>query len=102
MANRLGTDISNVVTSGSGLAFVVYPEAVSHMPGSVAWALLFFLLLIALGIDSLLGYVVTIVTAVMDEYPKLLYRWRLLVLVAVCTVLYLCGLPLITQVRRRP
>lgn len=98
MATHLGTDIKNVVSTGAGLSFVVYPEAVAQMPGSTLWAILFFLMLLALGLDTLLVYVVTIVTAIMDEYPKLLYKWRLLVLCSVCAALYVGGLPLITQV----
>jgi len=32
--------------------FVVYPEAIATLPGSVGWSIIFFLMLITLGIDS--------------------------------------------------
>jgi SNF family Na+-dependent transporter len=38
--------------SGPGLAFITYPEAIAHMPASTFFSLLFFLMLLALGLGS--------------------------------------------------
>ena len=32
--------------------FIVYPEAIATLPGSTAWAIIFFIMLITLGMDS--------------------------------------------------
>lgn len=38
--------------TGPGLVFIIYPEAISTLQGSTVWAVVFFIMLITLGIDS--------------------------------------------------
>uniref|UniRef100_A0A8C9YUF3 Transporter n=1 Tax=Sander lucioperca TaxID=283035 RepID=A0A8C9YUF3_SANLU len=40
---------------GTGLAFIVFTEAITQMPGSPAWSVLFFIMLLCLGISTLFG-----------------------------------------------
>ena len=43
--------MSDVGMEGEGLVFIVYSDAIASMPGSFFWAILFFFMLITLGID---------------------------------------------------
>lgn len=52
MAHTSGQNINEVATEGPGLVFVVYPAAIATMPGSTFWALIFFMMLLTLGLDS--------------------------------------------------
>lgn len=52
MAHTSGQNINEVATEGPGLVFIVYPAAIATMPGSTFWALIFFMMLLTLGLDS--------------------------------------------------
>ena len=52
MAKNLDKDISSVAATGPGLVFTVYPQAISTLLYSPVWSVMFFLMLITLGLDS--------------------------------------------------
>lgn len=52
--------------SGTGLAFIVFTEAVINMPGSQVWAVLFFIMLFCLGLSSMFGNLQGVLTPLMD------------------------------------
>ena len=95
-ANSFNTVSAQSIPS-AGLAFVAYPELVTNLPVSTLWALLFFLMLFTLGLDSQFALVETIITCLLDEFPKLRKR-KSWVVVVVCVTLFLLGIPLTTQV----
>ncbi|KAF6777575.1 hypothetical protein AHF37_02854 [Paragonimus kellicotti] len=44
--------VQTFVRQGHGLAFVTYPEALNHLPGSAIWSALFFAMLFTQGLDT--------------------------------------------------
>ncbi|XP_059899422.1 sodium-dependent neutral amino acid transporter B(0)AT3-like [Gadus macrocephalus] len=78
--------------SGSGLAFIVFTEAVINMPGSQVWAVLFFVMLFSLGLSSTFGNIEGILTPIRDL--KLVPTWipSELVTAGVCLISFLVAL----------
>lgn len=96
LANEMGVEISEVATSGSGLAFVVYPAALSIMPIPQLWSVLFFFMLITLGFGSQFTMVETVITAVVDQFQSL-RKTKAMVVMWTCIFLFLMGLPMCLQ-----
>ncbi|XP_072180160.1 sodium- and chloride-dependent betaine transporter-like [Diadema setosum] len=98
MAGKQGVSVGDVAKSGPGLGFIAYPEAVTQMPLSTLWAILFFLCLLFLGIDSAFVVVEGMVTTMVDIFPKTLlkgYR-REMFCGGCCAFFCLAGIPMIT------
>ncbi|XP_008330323.3 sodium-dependent neutral amino acid transporter B(0)AT1-like isoform X1 [Cynoglossus semilaevis] len=57
---------------GTGLAFIVFTEAITNMPGSPIWSVLFFLMLFCLGLSTLFGNIEGVVVPLKDlkVFPK--------------------------------
>lgn len=98
MAHILGKNVSDVAKSGPGLAFVVYPEAIAQMPVSPLWSILFFFMLLTLGLDTQFAMMEAVVTGLVDEYGKKLRRRKELVILVLCAIAFLFGLTNITEV----
>ncbi|CAL4068367.1 unnamed protein product, partial [Meganyctiphanes norvegica] len=83
--------VGDVVSSGSGLAFIVYPTAVTRMPIPALWSVLFFIMLLLIGLDTQFTMVETLLSALMDQFTFLRAHKPLFVS-SVCFVLFLLGL----------
>uniref|UniRef100_A0A7N5K4L4 Solute carrier family 6 member 18 n=1 Tax=Ailuropoda melanoleuca TaxID=9646 RepID=A0A7N5K4L4_AILME len=59
-------DFLDKSASGTGLAFIVFTEAILHMPGAPGWAVLFFSMLFTLGLSSMFGNMESIITPLLD------------------------------------
>ena len=67
MAAAQQVAVPDVVTSGPGLTFVVFPEALSLMPAAPIFAILFFVVLLLLGVDSAFSLVEAVSAVIKDK-----------------------------------
>ncbi|TRY72568.1 hypothetical protein TCAL_10129 [Tigriopus californicus] len=93
---KLGLDdIQDVVKQKQGLAFVVYPQAVSLMPIPQLWAVLFFFMLFTLGLDSEFALLETILTAIYDTFP-ITRRHKAKTCLIACIASFLLSIPCVS------
>ncbi|XP_037073742.1 sodium- and chloride-dependent creatine transporter 1-like [Pollicipes pollicipes] len=91
MASQVNKDVAEVLKTDLGLAFIVYPETLSHTSVAPLWSALFFSMVITLGLDSQIPMVETLTTAVSDEWPRVGER-KAAVVVVTCAVFFAAGL----------
>ncbi|XP_030848361.1 LOW QUALITY PROTEIN: sodium-dependent dopamine transporter-like [Strongylocentrotus purpuratus] len=96
MAKRNNQSIDEVATEGPGLVFVTYPEALATMPGANVWSVLFFLMLLTLGLDSSFGGSEAILTGLGDQFPKVVKKHRE-IFIAFLFAIYFIGLAFTSQ-----
>jgi NSS family neurotransmitter:Na+ symporter len=89
MSKASSVGIEEVVASGPGLAFVVFPQALSLMPFAWFFSALFFLMLLTLGIDSAFSLVEAVNTVIGDKYVK---PNKERISFVVCSVAFLLGI----------
>lgn len=92
--------ISQVIEDGPGLIFIVYTQALARMPGPQLWSVLFFFMLLCLGLNSQFAIVEVVVTSIQDGFPnwirrKLVYHEILVLLI--CAAAFFFGLPNMIQ-----
>ncbi|XP_013384066.1 sodium-dependent dopamine transporter isoform X2 [Lingula anatina] len=96
MSAKSNIPIDKVATEGPGLVFVVYPEAIATLPGSTFWALIFFMMLLTLGLDSSFGGSEAVITAISDEFP-ILHKKREIFVAVLFSLYFLVGLASCSQ-----
>lgn len=69
LSTQTGTPITDLKASGPGLAFVVYPMIINELPMlNTLFAVLFFLMLLTLGIDSAFSLVEGVTASLRDKF----------------------------------
>ncbi|XP_054437192.1 sodium-dependent serotonin transporter-like [Pteronotus mesoamericanus] len=88
MAEIRNEDVSEVAKdAGPSLLFIAYAEAIANMPASTFFAIIFFLMLITLGLDSSFAGLEAVITGVLDEFPHIWSKrreWFVLGVVITC------------------
>jgi len=97
MAFKQGKKVENVIDSGPGLAFVAYPSAVALLPAPQLWSILFFFMLLTLGLDSQFAMLETVVTGLMDEFPRFFKGRKMFLTLGISIVCFLLGLLIVTE-----
>ena len=69
VAHVLKLDVENVTTQSVSLAFVAYPGLLNLLDGKNFWAVIFFTMLVTLGVDSAFGYIDYIMEFYLDAFP---------------------------------
>ena len=103
MAHQTGQDVADVVTSGSGLAFIAYPQAMSQLGTAVGsspvpqiMSFLFFTMLLTLGLDSMFTLVETITTCIFDHFKQLI-PYKTIVVMVTCAICFILGLSMCAE-----
>ncbi|XP_049302687.1 sodium- and chloride-dependent glycine transporter 1 isoform X2 [Bactrocera dorsalis] len=96
LSHQSGIPVATVATSGPGLAFVTYPQAIAMLPMPHLWAALFFLMLFLLGLDSVFVQIEAIISSIIDEIPKLRQHKALVTLGSVI-IMFLMSIIMVTR-----
>ncbi|KAJ8028730.1 Sodium- and chloride-dependent glycine transporter 2 [Holothuria leucospilota] len=97
ISRKTGTDLEDLSVSGPGLVFITYPEAIAQMPVAPLWSVLFFAMLFLVGLDTQFGMVETVISGIIDRFPRLLRNHKTKVAFSICSLFFVIGLPIVTK-----
>ncbi|PAV87047.1 hypothetical protein WR25_12702 [Diploscapter pachys] len=80
---------------GTGLAFIVFTEAILHFPFPPIWSILFFLMLLSLGLGSMFGTLEGVITSLNDL--KIITCPKPLLTGSLCLLGFFIGLIFVTR-----
>jgi len=100
MAHSMGVEVGDVAEKGPGLAFIAYPRAINMMPLPQLWAVLFFVMLLLLGLASQYVAVEGMCTMIVDLNPHYWQKTKMrrpLLVAGACFFCFLAALPMVTK-----
>jgi len=99
LSHSMGIPIDEVADKGPGLAFIAYPRALAELPISALWNLLFFTMLLFLGLASQCGEVEGMITMMVDLFPRVFKsskpNRRIIFVGLSCIVCFIVAMPMV-------
>ncbi|KAJ4439631.1 hypothetical protein ANN_07759 [Periplaneta americana] len=93
---QVSTHLPKISTGGPWILFVVFARGLAALPHGIVFAMAMYIMVFFVGLGTLLGTLLMLVSTLMDFFPILQGR-RGHVTMAVCVTLLLLGLPLTSQ-----
>lgn len=97
VAGQQGKGIEDIASQGPGFVFIAFPAALAQLPIPHLWSVLFFVMLITLGLDSQFGKVEMLAACVIEQFPRFFSRFREMVVLLICAILFALGLSCVTH-----
>jgi len=98
IGHQLGSPIEDVAKQSLSLAFVAYPGLIETMAGKNFWAIIFFLMLVILGVDTVFGFLDYTMEFLLDAFPVILTKMRKEIFcIYVCFGCFICSLMFVTD-----
>ncbi|KAL5972168.1 Sodium and chloride-dependent GABA transporter 3 [Taenia solium] len=94
-------DVTALMLTGPGLAFIAYPDALGRIPGAAIWTVLFFAMLFTLGLDTQFATLETMTSGFVDRFPNTLGKHKTLFTLLVCCAQFGLGFILVTRVSHK-
>ena len=85
-----------MLEKGPALAFIVYPEVLLQLPGQNVWAVMFFVMLLTVGLDSQFACCESFITCISDVFPTLRKR-KMIFVPLFCIAHFLLGIIFCTE-----
>lgn len=93
IAKVKGIAVGDVSSGGLDLAFIAFPGLLNEIAWSNFWAVIFFFMMLCLGVDSAFGFVDYLIQFLTDFFPSILQKMRKEVFAGVvCTVCCICSM----------